>query len=390
MGNTVEVLLVEPDYYTRFPPLGLLKLATYHRNRGDTVKFARGKEQPNVCPDLIYVTSLFSYAWKPVHEAVKHYKSLYPHADLWLGGIYASLMPEHAMLSGADHVHQGLFIDAEDLMPAYDLVPGWDGSIIFSSRGCLRNCGFCAVPKLESKPHRLKYSIKDLVYPTHTRVILWDNNILANANWEAVFDELIELALKVDFNQGLDARFISDKSAERLSRMKMDFVRLAYDSKSVGPFVKRAIDILHAYGIRRKKIIIYTLFNFEDDPRDFFGRVRDILNWGAACYPMRFQPLDSLEKNQHIGTKWTKKEVDMVQRSRRVLGFSGAFPPYEGLVIKFNKANCFEEAFKLRSSVAHISKDYALPSSVKKMKKARWIGEKDWRKVACVVTKSST
>lgn len=85
MGNTVEVLLVEPDYYTRFPPIGLLKLATYHRIKGDGVTLVRGKKKLEGSPNLIHVTSLFSYSWKPVHEAVKYYKSLYPQADrLWI------------------------------------------------------------------------------------------------------------------------------------------------------------------------------------------------------------------------------------------------------------------------------------------------------------------
>jgi hypothetical protein len=351
--------------------------------KGDSVKLVRGEKTLEVPPDRIYVTSLFTYAWEPVHTIVKHYKSLYPHAELWLGGIYASLMPEHAKLSGADLIYYGLFVEAEDLMPAYDLVPDWNGSIIFSSRGCLRNCGFCAVPKLENKPSGLKYSIKELVYPTHNRVIFWDNNILANANWKAVFDEIIELNISVDFNQGLDARFISDEVAKRLSLMKLDFVRLAYDNRAVGPFVRKAIDLLSANGIRKKKIIVYTLFNFEETPLDFFGRVKDILNWGAACYPMRFQPLDSLVKNQYIGKHWTKNQLDIVQRARRVLGFGGAFPPYEGLITKFNRAICFEDAFRLRPILAKRTRTERKASE----KKARWIREKDWRKIEVAVVR---
>lgn len=374
----MEVLLVEPDYYTRFPPIGLLKIASYHRLRGDDAKLVRGNKKLAVAPSRIYVTSLFTYAWQPVHNAVKYYKSVYPDAKLLLGGIYASLMPKHAMLSGADQIYEGLFDEAEDLMPAYDLVPEWNASILFSSRGCLRNCGFCAVPKLESKPQRLKYSVKDFIYENHSRVIFWDNNILANDNWTAVFDEIIELKLKVDFNQGLDARFITDASAERLSRMKMDFVRLAYDTNSVWPSVKRAINLLDKYGISKKKIIVYALFNYEDNAEDFFERVKNILNLGAASYPMRFEPLDSLTKNQYVSKNWTKTQIDSVQRARRVLGFGGAFPPYDGLVAKFNKARCFTDAFSLRPILKESGSE---DKGAINKKKARWIKERDWRNV---------
>lgn len=56
----MHVLLVEPAYYTRFPPLGLLKLSTYYRAQGHTVELVRGLHQPETTPDLVCVTSLAS------------------------------------------------------------------------------------------------------------------------------------------------------------------------------------------------------------------------------------------------------------------------------------------------------------------------------------------
>ena len=390
--STVHVLLVEPDYYTRFPPLGLLKLAAYHKMKNDTVELVRGCRLPKGNPQRIYVTSLFTYTWKPVHQAVRYFKELYPTIEVWLGGIYASLMPEHAQLSGADRIWTGLFDDAEDLMPDYSLVPEWDASIIFASRGCIRNCAFCAVPKLEGRPNRLRYHIEQLVYPGHKRIILWDNNILGNPNWRPIFDELIELGLKVDFNQGLDARLISDESAEGISKMKTEYIRLAYDTLKVGPYVENAINVLSQHGIRKKKIIVYTLFNFDDDPKDFFQRVKHILNWGSASYPMRFQPLDSLNKNEYVGPNWTREELDKVQRARRVLGCSGAFPPYDALIVKFNKAKSFDEAFSLRPPRSGdfmyecvprlLGSAYKRERGAREKVRVRWVQERDWRKVA--------
>lgn len=311
-------------------------------------------------PDRIYVTSLFTYAWRPVHKAVRYYKKLFPDIHVSLGGIYASLLPDHAAMSGADYVHKGLMDEAEGFMPEYDLIPEWDGSIMFASRGCIRRCGFCSVPKLEGQPSALKYSVKHLIYPGHakakdccskkhhTRVILWDNNILGNANWRALFDELEELKMLTDFNQGLDARLVTQEVAEKIASMRMEVVRVAYDYHGIGPFVERAIKLLREAGVSPRKIISYTLFNYQDDPEDFFERVRDLLNWGAVCYPMRFEPLTSLEKNRFISPKWTREELEMVARARRVIGYAGAFPAYEGLVEKFNRARDFHDAFELR------------------------------------------
>lgn len=157
----MKVLLVEPDYYTRYPPLGLLKLAQFERQRGSEVQLVRGEVNTSK-PDRIFVTSLFSYSWRAVHKAVRFYKDQFPEVHLSLGGIYASLLPDHAARSGADEIHVGLYPEAEDMMPAWDLVPEWDGSILFASRGCIRKCGFCSVPKLEGRPQAFKYGIPSL------------------------------------------------------------------------------------------------------------------------------------------------------------------------------------------------------------------------------------
>ena len=271
------MLLVEPDYWTRYPPLGLLKISTLHKIKGDHVRLVRGKKDVGFEPDLVYVTSLFTYSWEAVHDSVRFYKERYPKTKVILGGIYASLLPDHAALSGADEVHVGLLPNAESLRPDWDLIPEWDGSILFASRGCVRKCGFCSVPKLEGRPSGLLSSIGHLVEPSHKRVILWDNNILGNQNWREVFDDLAHIGKIVDFNQGVDARLVTDEVAMKLKKLRFSTLRMAYDYKGIGPAVKRAIETLSLYGIPKRKLVFYTLFNYIDTPEDFFEKVRELL-----------------------------------------------------------------------------------------------------------------
>lgn len=349
-----HVLLVQPSYYTQLPPLGLLKLASYHKKLGDTTELVEGiTTDISETPDIICVTSLFTWAWKPVWEAIQFYSELFPDSELWLGGLYASLMPKHAALSGIDpnHIFTGIFKNAEDLRPDYSLVPKWNkkasASIIFSSRGCIRTCPYCAVPRLEGPLNAVKYSIKHLIWPGHKKVIFFDNNFLASPGWESVLKEVEELNLRVDFNQGLDARLLSEKVARRISQLKIDrFIRLSYDYRQMRPYVEKAVSILKSQGINGRNILVYALYNFTDSPQDLFERIKDILSWGAVCYPMRYQPLKALTKNRHIAPKWDAIRLDAVQRARRVIGSGGAFPPYEGMLkVKVEKCSTFDEAF---------------------------------------------
>ena len=345
----IRVLLVEPNYYTRYPPLGLLKLSAMHKFRGDQVYFDRkvlaSTTEP---PDLIYITSLFTYSWKPVHDAVAFYREAYPDARIILGGIYATLMPEHANLAGADEVRIGLVSEAEGFLPDYSLVPEWDSSIMFSMRGCIRKCAFCAVPRLEGKTTGKAQGIGDLIEPRHKKAILWDNNVLGVPNWKDVIDELVKAGVSVDFNQGLDARLITQEIANQLAMLRIPIIRMAYDIPSESKAVEKAIGYLESAGFNRRKIVVYTLYNFTDTPSDFFARVFDLISWGVVSYPMRYEPLNSLKKNKYVSPHWTPTQLEMLAVARRVLGAGGAFPPYRGLIEKFNKSTSFEEAFSIR------------------------------------------
>jgi hypothetical protein len=190
--------------------------------------------------------------------------------------------------------------------------------------------------------------IQGLVHPDHHKVVLWDNNILGVPNWRDVVAELRELSVEVDFNQGLDARLITEEVAEELSGLRIRPIRMAYDIPSEKKALENAIPALDAAGFNRRRMHVYTLYNFTDTPEDFLRRVVDLLSWGVVSYPMRYEPLNSLVKNKYVSPHWTAQQLEMVARARRVLGFGGAFPPYQALLDKFRNASSFGEAFSLR------------------------------------------
>ncbi len=359
----MNILLVEPDYYTKYPPLGLMKLASYHRSLSNQVKMVRGtNSNPNFNPDRIVITSLFTYAWKPVHDAIKYYHGLFPDVEIEVGGIYASIMPDNIRSKFSFvEIHEGLHEEAEHYPPSYDILAevekwkDWDSSIIFTSRGCIRSCPFCIVPEIEGKIRPIPTNVWNYIYPRHKKIVLWDNNFLASPEWKIAIKALQETGLKIDFNQGLDARLIDEEKARMLADLKMPILRMAYDWTGEKKDITKAVNLLEKYGVKRRNIIFYTLYNFYDStksngdtPNEFLAKLKDIQKLGCVSYPMRFEPPTSLKKNEFISPLWTKEQLEATAKARRIIGYGGAFPPYKGLIDKFENAKDFNDAFSLR------------------------------------------
>lgn len=348
----MHILLVEPDFkYVKYPPLGLLKLATYYRNAGHTCALVRKKEvYKGIDPDVVCITSLFTYSWEPVIKTYYKYKNFYPKANFKIGGIYASLLPDHIKEYCAEaEIFSGAFEELDNIMPAWDLVPNWNSSIIFTSRGCPKNCAFCSVKTIEPNYRCFDIDLESLIYPNHQKLIIQDNNILADKmHWNKIYNQLQKLTINIDFNQGLDVKYIDWKTANELKSIKLPIVRIAYDTLHERNNVLKAIDNLKSAGFRGKNIMVYTLFNFHDSPDNFLARFKDLLEYEVVCYPMKYEPNNSLKKNSYISEYWSEDDLEMIADARRVLGWGGAFIPHEGLRKKILKAKTFYEAFELR------------------------------------------
>lgn len=369
-----RVLLVQPPGYFQFPPLGLLKLAALRRMKGDSVhlimpeiiytKSGKLKRQSNrtqsnymrykvnnldFVPDTVYVTSLFTWDWPYVHETVEWIRRKNPKVPIYLGGIYTTLMPNHAKKSGA-RIKTGLVDSAENLMPAYDLIPDWNSSIGFSSRGCVNKCAFCAVPRLEPTFEAEK-SIKHFLYPGHKGIVLFDNNFLASPYWKKILDEIAESKRWVDINQGLDFRLLDKEKAKALlkTRLLKGHFKTAIDSVDDIAPVEDAARMLVKYGLKWKRFIMaYMLFNFTDTPDDFLKRLKAGMKAGITMYPMRYQPMKgehALTKDSYISPHWNARQLELVADARRIMGWGGAFvPTQEFFLEQVKNAECLEDA----------------------------------------------
>src|SRR6185503_2105689 len=97
MANT-RILLIEPGYKNKYPPLGLMKIAQYHgpRSKRDHVRFIKGEDASvlGTAWDRIYVTTLFSFEYAKTEQTIDFaIKAANRHADrVFVSGIAASLM----------------------------------------------------------------------------------------------------------------------------------------------------------------------------------------------------------------------------------------------------------------------------------------------------------
>ena len=310
----MKILLIEPNYLTKFPPLGLMRIASYHKKKGDYVEFVKGVKKIGFKPDKIYITTLFTYQYKETIRTVRYYKKQFPSSDIWVGGILASTRPDLFKNEGV-RVHKGLLKKVESYPPDYSLFPDWDASITFSSRGCVNKCPFCCVPKIEGKIYSRNW-IKD-INPKFKKILFLDNNWTAKDknDWLEDIKLLKELKKKgvnnLDFNQSIDCRITNEEHFKQMKGLPIDPMRFSFDHMGQDKFCQKAIKLAKKYGFGR--IHVDVLYNWEDTIEDFYYRLKEINLLGVTAIPMRYVPLDRIDR-EYVGKNWTKFESNGINR----------------------------------------------------------------------------
>lgn len=325
-----KILLIEPSFpipkksknHKDFLPIGLLKIASYLKSEGCDVKLSRLNSEFqsqidhfNFNPDLILITSLFTYWAKYVKEAVIFCKNSFPNAKIIVGGIYASLLPEDCKeFTGCDEVFQGVCEEAENFPPDYSLVDV-DYQIIHASRGCIRKCPCCGVNEIEPK-FTFKKSIKNEIIKR--KLVFYDNNLLANPFIENILEELVELKkkriiLNCESQSGFDGRILLEnpKLGELLKKANFINPKIAWD----GPLsdrgdIKKQIDILLNSGYQSKYISVFMLYNHDINFEDMEAKRIHCWDWKVQITDCRYRPLDRNFDNYNPYTKKPQSSED--------------------------------------------------------------------------------
>lgn len=368
-----NILLIEPGYKNKYPPLGLMKIASYHGPHGkrDNVKFIKGDSDRSVFAvnwDRIYITTLFSFEWKEIAKSIDTAVTIArgDATKVFVGGIAASLMHDrfvaelrwrgvrfiNGLLGEApaislqlDDFVEELYSDDKHGTPIEDLVPDYsildqikdqyiypvnDAYFLYASRGCVRKCHFCGVPKLEGA-QRDSQSITGLIKGISERhgprrdLMLMDNNVVASENYKNIIAEIRDngfqkgamfqrtgrptVQRRVDFNQGVDARILCKDSMylKEMATIAIKPLRIAFDHLGVRKAYETAIRMAANEGLT--ELSNYMLYNFKDTPSDLYHRMRlniDLnkeLDIRIFSFPMRYQPTD-LPNRSFVSEKW--------------------------------------------------------------------------------------
>ena len=373
-----NILLIEPSYKNKYPPLGLMKIAQYHGPHGkrDRVRFIKGADRSVLSEawDRIYITTLFSFEFARIAESIDFAKTVAGGQTdkIFVGGIAASLMHERfvdeekwrgirfikGLLGDApavslrlDDFSEELYSEdrtgtpIEDLPPDYSILdqiayryPVNDAYFGYASRGCIRKCSFCGVPKLEGDQRdvqpltALVNRVREL-YGEKKDLVLMDNNVVASARFKEIIAEIRDLGFgrgaklkrgrtpvqrRVDFNQGVDARILCKDEVflRELSSICIKPLRIAFDHLGVKKPYEASVRIAHSFGLT--ELSNYMLYNFHDTPADLYARMsmnvrlNEELGIHIWSFPMRYQPTD-LPERSHIGEHWTRYELRSMQ-----------------------------------------------------------------------------
>lgn len=231
----MKVSLVDVDGHN-FPNLALMKLSAWHKANGDDVDWYMPLFSH---PDRIYASKVFTFTPEYIDYNLNDPQPI-------KGG------------TGYDAAVK-LPDEIEEMSPDYSIYPQYpDFCIGYLTRGCIRHCPWCVVPRKEGNIKEVGDIGKIAV---RKNVVLMDNNFLA-ASSAFVAEQLIKahkLGVKLDFNQALDARLINHDNASMLAKTKwIRYPRFSCDTTAMLEPVKRAVALIREHGYKRE-ILIYFL-----------------------------------------------------------------------------------------------------------------------------------
>ncbi len=278
----MKVGLIAVDGHNGFPNLALMRLSAWHKAQGDEMEWWDGFTRY----DRVYKSKVFTFT--PDMDTVINA------SEIVTGGTgykdYGSLPPE-----------------VEAAPPDYSLYPRWDKAVGFLTRGCVRNCEWCIVPRKEGGI-RPAATWEEVKRPDSRQIVFLDNNVLASEHGLEQIDRMGSEQVWVDFNQGLDARLITPEAARLLARLHwIRFIRLSCDTNAMLPVIQQATAYLREAGAAPSRFWSYVLVR---DVTEAHGVVTALRDMGVEPFAQPYRDYDGGEPTaeQRAFARWVNKK----------------------------------------------------------------------------------
>jgi hypothetical protein len=262
----MRVLLYDVD--SVIPNISLMKLSAHYKSLGHSVDLVRGEGKSvkmDFSPyDLGFASTIFTKNTGLI--------SNFP----WeVGGTGVSL-------------EKILPVEIEHIMPDYSLYPENVYSIGFATRGCIRNCDFCFVPKKEGLLH-FNAHVSEFLSSSTKKLMLLDNNIFGYENYKSVFSEIRASKVRTCFKQGMDFRLLTDDKVNELLSIKYDGdYTFAYDNVCDREIIERNV-VRYQDKFPPWRMKFFVLVGFNSSIKDDICRVMYLKENRILAYIMRHE-----------------------------------------------------------------------------------------------------
>lgn len=273
----MKIGLIDVDGHN-YPNLPLMKISAWHKQQGDQVEWYQPMFSGHC--DRVYMSKVFSFTpdYEYFVDADEIVKGGTGYAISLSGGVETYDKSRDLPLSD----------EIEHIYPDYELYGITDTAYGFLTRGCPRGCSFCHV---ESKEGRCSYKVADLseFWRGQKEIVLCDPNILACKDHLELLQQLADSKAKVNFNQGLDVRLITDKNLEILKQIRLETIHFAYDRWQDKEIIEpRLREFVKKTGYNKDKghVMCYILCNFDTTLEQDIHRIQFCRELKISPYPM--------------------------------------------------------------------------------------------------------
>lgn len=256
----MEIGLIDVDSHN-YPNLALMKISAWEKSQGNDVEWWNGLKYY----DRVYQAKVFDDTYTKDNEFV--------------------IQADEIIKGGTGYgLNDVLPYEIEHMHPDYSLYGITDTAYGFLTRGCPRHCKWCIVGDKEGL---ISHKVADLseFYDGQEKIEILDPNILACSDREELLNQLAKSGGCVNFNQGLDVRFLDKKTAELINGIKTVCLHFAWDN-----YENRTRECLeHAKEWLTTEpchILVYVLTNFNTTTEQDLERIYAIRDLGFLPYVM--------------------------------------------------------------------------------------------------------